>query len=104
MHPLKYIGENLTTKELLCQLAEECSELSKAALKLRRTLSPCNNPTPVTYEEAISNFKEEVADIKLVLLVLDVKFDDSDIESICRRKTQRWANRLEDNKCSMIER
>lgn len=104
MHPLKYIGENLTTKELLCQLAEECSELAKAALKLRRTISPNDNPTPITHDQALSNFKEEVADIKLVLLVLNVKFDDPDIEDICKRKTQRWINRLEDNKCSTIEK
>ncbi len=104
MHPLKYIGENLTTKELLCQLAEECSELSKAALKLRRTIYPNDNPTPVTYDEALNNFKEEIADIKLVLLVLNVKLDDSDIDDICRRKTQRWINRLEGNKCSTTEK
>ena len=53
MNPLKYISDNLTIPELLCQLAEECSELSKASLKVRRTLVPESSPTPVPYAEAL---------------------------------------------------
>lgn len=104
MNPLKYISDNLTIPELLCQLAEECSELSKASLKVRRTLVPESSPTPVTYEEAMENFKEEIADIRLVLLVLNIKLDDPDISAICGKKMARWAKRLEDAKCSMTEK
>ena len=45
----------LPEEELLAQLAEECSEAAKAALKLRRARDGVN-PTPVSEEEAFSNF------------------------------------------------
>ena len=54
----------LPEEELLAQLAEECSEAAKAALKLRRARDGVN-PTPVSEEEAFSNFVEELADIYL---------------------------------------
>lgn len=44
----------LPEEELLAQLAEECSEAAKAALKLRRARDGVN-PTPVSEEEAFSN-------------------------------------------------
>lgn len=52
----------LPEEELLAQLAEECSEAAKAALKLRRARDGVN-PTPVSEEEAFSSFVEELADI-----------------------------------------
>ena len=80
--------------ELLAQLAEECAELSQAALKLRRALT-CINPTPVTADEARWNLVEEVADVYNVLgLLLDAE-DNAEIYSIIRRKKARWLNRLE---------
>lgn len=59
----------LPEEELLAQLAEECSEAAKAALKLRRARDGVN-PTPVSEEEAFSNFVEELADIYLCSIVL----------------------------------
>ena len=80
--------------ELLAQLAEECAELSQAALKLRRALTGIN-PTPVTVEEARKNLVEEAADVYNVLgLLLDTE-DNAEIYSIIRRKKARWLNRLE---------
>ena len=52
----------LPEEELLAQLAEECSEAAKAALKLRRARDGVN-PTPVSEEEAFGNLVEELADI-----------------------------------------
>lgn len=51
----------LTEEELLAQLAEECSEAAKAALKLRCARDGVN-PTPVSEEEAFSNLVEELDD------------------------------------------
>ena len=86
----EYLGES----EMLCQLAEEAAELSQAALKLRRALG-CNNPTPVTVEEARRNLVEEAADVYNVLgRLLDAE-DNAEIYSIIRRKKERWLNRLE---------
>ena len=42
--------------------AEECSELAHAALKLARVFRG-ENPTPVTMEEAMESFVEELADV-----------------------------------------
>lgn len=44
------------------QLAEECAELGKAALKLSRILRG-ENPTPVKQREAEKNLAEEYTDV-----------------------------------------
>ena len=52
----------LPVNELLCGLAEECSELAQAALKLRRAYDQ-TNPTPVDPDDAYEKLCEEVADV-----------------------------------------
>lgn len=93
---LQYIIDCLSTEELLCQLAEEASELSHAALKHRRTLSD-TNPTPVSKEDSIKNLLEEIADVSLLINLLG--FNTEPNEAICREimamKTERWADRLD---------
>ena len=74
MTDLEYIAANLSDEDILCQIAEEASELSKAALKLRRVITG-TNPTPVTQEEAIDNLIEEYADTIGAFWVLDAKSD-----------------------------
>ena len=61
MTDLEYIAENLSDEDILCQIAEEASELSQAALKLRRAITQAN-PTPVSDEEAVDSIIEEYAD------------------------------------------
>ena len=51
------IKRHLPEEELLLQLAEECAELSQAALKLRRALTGIN-PTPITEDEARENLQQ----------------------------------------------
>ena len=90
----KKIKQHLPQDELLAQLAEECAELSHAALKLRRALTGIN-PTPVAADEARRNLVEEAADVYNVLgLLLDAE-DNAEIYSIIRRKKERWLKRLE---------
>ena len=96
MHdPIEFIRENLSQEELLTQLAEECSELSKAALKLRRVYNG-ENPTPIRRPEAYDNVIEEIADVFLVIDVLG--FGDVEhmkkIVKIMESKTSRWSQRL----------
>lgn len=92
--PDEKIKQHIPQDELLAQLAEECAELSQAALKLRRALW-CNNPTPVTAEEARANLVEEIADILNVSDLL-LEIDDVDeIYDIVQRKRERWLKRLE---------
>lgn len=88
------IKQHLPQDELLTQLAEECAELSQAALKLRRALTGIN-PTPVTADEARKNLVEEAADVYNVLGLLLDAADNAEIYSIIRRKKARWLNRLE---------
>lgn len=91
---IAYIREHVSAKELLCQLAEEASELAQAALKLRRTYDD-TNPTPVTQEEALSNLKEELADVRLALRILGINYDDAECEPHMQVKLTRWIARLE---------
>lgn len=92
--PDEKIKQHIPQDELLTQLAEECAELSQAALKLRRALTGID-PTPVTVDEARKNLVEEAADVYNVLgLLLDAE-DNTEIYSIIRRKKERWLKRLE---------
>ena len=51
------IIEEIGEAAMLEQLAEECTELAKAALKMARIIRK-ENPTPVTEKEAIANIKK----------------------------------------------
>lgn len=76
---------------MLAGLAEECTELAKEALKLRRAIDQ-SNPTPVTEDEARQKFTEEIAD---VLLYLDViGYNKDSVKYIKDIKKSRWEDRL----------
>lgn len=92
---LDKVYDILGEEELLCQLAEECNELGKAALKLRRTMNG-KNVTPVTHEEAEANFLEEIADVQGVLTALGIH--EFEYEDTIERKAKRWIKRLTKNK------
>ena len=87
--------KSLSEEELLCQLAEEASELSQAALKLRRAITG-RNPTPKTIGECRHDLVEEVADVGLALKYLGLTDPEAVKESceIMRFKERRWENRL----------
>ena len=91
------IRQKVPQEELLAQLAEEASELAQAALKLRRVYSGVN-PTPVTRREAFANLLEEIADVRLLVLVLglDTPFYRIDCERTMEAKLSRWVSRLEE--------
>lgn len=82
---------DLPLVELLAGLAEECSELAQAALKLRRVFDK-TNPTPTTEEQAIENFEEEIADVLLYLEY--IMYSRSHVKKIIASKTKRWRDRL----------
>lgn len=94
---IEYIREQLSQEELLCQLAEEAAELSKAALKLRRVYDG-TNPTPVNRSEAYNNLLEEIADVNLVSEVLGFGSGQNPLEmcKIMNAKLARWASRLKE--------
>ena len=90
------IRKTVSKEDLLCQLAEECSELAKAALKLRRAITK-TNPTPVTYNQALEDLMEEVADVMLCLRVLPEAEENGYIIDIgTAEKAERWLSRLQE--------
>ena len=98
--PVDFIREKLPQEELLAQLAEECAELGKAALKLRRVYDG-KNPTPVTEKEAHRNLMEEIADVSLCLEVLGLNHpsDMIEVQKTMNMKVHRWALRLGETEC-----
>lgn len=55
-------------------LAEECSELAKAALKTSRIMRG-ENPTPIKKVEAIKQVEEEFTDVISCAIALDLNID-----------------------------
>ena len=89
------IKKSMPVTELLAGLAEECSELAHACLKLRRVFDQ-TNPTPVDEDTAIENLYEEIADVKLYCSMLDVPVRH--ISEIMESKQKRWEARLSGGK------
>lgn len=84
---------------LLEQLAEECGELTQAALKLAR-LRRGENPTPKTEMQCIAGLTEEIADVELCIniLILSGIVDEDRVSSIMQNKEIRWKERLKERK------
>lgn len=93
MTDIEKIRSKLTTSEMLAQLAEECTEMAQAALKLRRVIDK-GNPTPTSFADAEHALIEEHADVCACFEVLEWN-DKSMREYIKAQKLQRWAQRLE---------
>lgn len=77
---------------MLEQLAEECSELAQAALKLAR-LERGENPTPKTEEECVENLLEELGDVNLCMSVVEAN-RGIHIRCLSVDKKARWAKRI----------
>lgn len=89
------IREEIGTAACLEQLAEEATELAKAALKYARVLRK-ENPTPVTEDEIKEHLVEEYTDLMVCIGRLD---------GICyinygtyMNKLDRWVKRIEEAK------
>lgn len=82
---IEYIGKTA----MLEQLAEEATELAKAALKLAR-IYRAENPTPVTEDKAYKNLIEEYTDVETCARELCLRADP-EIEAA---KRQRFMTRI----------
>ena len=85
----KTVQQVLTSPAAYEQLAEECSELAQAALKMAR-IERGENPTPVTPDLASLEMKEELTDIMVCAYILEMTVDNETFDN----KLQRWVDRL----------
>lgn len=96
---MEFVRKKVGTSELYAQLAEESTELAQACLKVRRTIGT-NNPTPVTQEDAMFNFFEELSDVILVAKTLGFDKMIYDKTGYCNvtggKKLDRWCHRLQE--------
>ena len=98
------IYEHDGDKDTLLGLAEECSELSAAALKLVRAIE---GKTPKSKDICTLNFLEEFADVECLMVTIANApwFDVDVVDEIYDTKIERWRKRLEqfDKTGSMAE-
>ncbi|MCI7611380.1 MAG: hypothetical protein MSS66_00025 [Selenomonadaceae bacterium] len=87
-----YIRKVLSARDLAEQLAEECSELAKASLKMIRAGGMSANVTPTSRMDAMANFYEEQEDVVSVLWLLTMDERYAYIDDY--PKFERWARRL----------
>ncbi len=92
----KHIRATLDNRTLHEQLAEECSELAQASLKVIRAMGRSNNVTPVSPGQAMDKFREEAMDVLLVLALLEGEDGiNGMVDDIpYNPKLRRWAERL----------
>lgn len=91
---IRQLRDAVPLGEILAQLAEECSELAKAALKYRRAMGYAEgNPTPVSDVLALQDVEEEIADVYVVLAILDASGITANGD-VFDYKLQRWAKRV----------
>ena len=95
MDNIDYISKNISELAVLMALAEEASELSKAAIKLARAKGLLDNPTPISVEQAEADLIEEYNDLLNCIDVLcemsSLAIEDMDLRM---RKCRRWAERI----------
>ena len=82
---------------MLRQMAEECSELSQAALKYIRAV---RKETPMRIDEAIEHLTEEIADVSLIIDAVSAtvlsECNVDDVQEIKEQKLERWKKRMID--------
>lgn len=86
-------------------LAEECTELAHAALKLAR-IKRGENPTPTTEEEAIDNLIEEMADVGICAAAVSMCdwYDNLKELMISTAKMGRMVKRLDSKRRTAVNR
>lgn len=93
----KILLERIGEPAMLEQLAEECTELGKAALKLAR-IHRGENPTPVTLEQAQADLLEEYTDVVQCGEELGLVPNCQQMEDKTQRFLKRWWEVNHENK------
>lgn len=95
-----FISDNVSGRSVLEQLAEEASELAQASLKMIRTMEGSDNPTNITFCEAMKKLQEEYTDVTLLCDVLGL--DRS--KNLYIKKLLRWEWRIMENEKSQKQK
>lgn len=90
-----YMRDKIGDAAMLEQLAEECAELGKAALKMARVLRK-ENPTPVTEDEASAMVFEEAADVLNCMYEVGVLDRPEALSFLAYAKQKRFKARWEE--------
>ena len=96
MDNIDYISKNISELAVLMALAEEASELSKAAMKLARAKGLLDNPTPISVAQAENDLIEEYNDLLNCIVMLNKVSGLTVSENTVLRdsKYRRWAIRI----------
>lgn len=96
MDDIDYIANNISELAVLMALAEEASELSKAAMKLARAKGLLDNPTPISVAQAENDLIEEYNDLLNCIFMLQRVSGLTVSENTVLRdsKYRRWAVRI----------
>lgn len=84
-----YVVEKVGLPAVYENLAEECTELAQAALKMARILRK-ENPTPKSQIDVEHDIDEEFNDVILIASLLKLRVDEEQMN----RKLARWELRL----------
>ena len=100
MDNIDYISNNISELAVLRALAEEASELSKAAMKLARAKGLLDNPTPISVAQAENDLIEEYNDLLNCIVMLNKVSGLTVSENTVLRdsKYRRWAVRIKSYK------
>ena len=103
MDNIDYISNNISELAVLIALAEEATELSKAAMKVARAKGLLDNPTPISTKQAEADLIEEYNDLLICVGVLN-KMPSLTIcvdVDLRKRKCRRWAERIKNYKTKL---
>ena len=75
------------------KLAKSCCELSKSAIKYRRTLVPNASPTPITEDRAEVDFITKILTVKSYIDSIGNYWNCDDVKHIQKEKAIRCINR-----------
>lgn len=89
-----YIRKKMGERALWEQLAEECSELSHAALKMIRAKGLSENVTPVDEREAEKAMRTEAIHVHMIMRVLGIEIPRRAVENA--PEWERWVKRLKE--------
>lgn len=106
MDNIDYIANNISELAVLMALAEEASELSKAAMKLARAKGLLDNPTPISVAQAEAGLVEEYNDVLNCVTILDKVSGLSLKDDFALRPSKylRWAERIKNYKTKLEEK